>query len=421
MTDLKSKTAMVVDNGLFVSLAVRLGQDFGKVYYCCPSWMDAFPNLNKVMIGHGFDGIEVVDTLYGEHYDDIDIWIFPDVYFGEFQTHLADEGKLVWGSRMGAELELHREAMKLLMKELNLPVGPWTKITGLTALRKFLKENQNQWVKINKFRGITETFLSRDYKSIEPKLDELGYSLGLFKDMLNFIVEEALDDRVEVGIDAYTIDGQFPKRLLSGIEVKDMAYVGIFKDYAALPKVMTDFDRALTPTLKAYGYRGFYSAELRIGKDHIPYMIDFCARVGSPPNELYQEFYKNISQIVWDGANGICTDPIPESKYGVQQIIYSEFADTNWQSIDIPPELERYVKLHNSVKIDGRYYVVPQPIRLTEIGSVIGWGKTVKEAMDMCQEVFNGIYGPYLQTHEEAFTEAEKEIAKLKKFNINLF
>lgn len=421
MTDLKTKIALVVDNGLFVELAIRLAQDFGRVYYCCPSWVDAFPKMNKAMIGHGFEEIEVVEDVHGPHFDSIDLFVFPDVYFGQFQVSLEAEGKLVWGARMGEELELSRDSTKRLMKKLGLPVGLWEKINGMDELREFLKENKNQYVKVNKWRGILETFHSKDYRSIEPKLDEVEYNLGAFKDIVDFIVEDALDDKVEIGVDAFTVDGAFPSKLLAGIEIKDVAYVGMFNEYAKLPEELTLFDSKLVPTLRDYNYRGFYSTEVRVGKDHVPYMIDFCARMGSPPGELYQEYYKNISQIIWDGANGKVTVPIPEAKYAAELLIHSAWADKNWQPVDFPKDLRRFVKLRNATMIKGRYFVIPQAVGLPEIGSTIGWGPTLKEAMEMAVNIAKEVEGHYIKIPTDSFQEAEEEIAKLNDFGIKMF
>lgn len=421
MSELSNKTVLVVDNGLFVSLAIRLAQDFDKVYYCCPSWVDAFPKMNKAMIGHGYDEIEVVDDVFGPHFDDIDLFVFPDVYFGQLQLSLEAEGHLVWGARMGEELELSRDATKVLMKELGLPVGPWEKVRGMEKLREFLKANKNQHVKVNKWRGILETFLSKDYRSVEPKLDEVEYNLGAFKSLIDFIVEEDLPDKVEIGVDAFTVDGQYPTKLLAGIEVKDVAYVGMFQDYAALPDELTEFDAKMAPTLKTYGYRGFYSTEVRTGKDRKGYMIDFCARAGSPPSEVYQEFYKNISEIIWDGANGKITDPIPEAKYAAELLIHSSWADKNFQPVDFPKDMNRFVKLRNTTKIKGRNYVIPQAVGLPEIGACIGFGNTLKAAMTMAQDVAAEIDGYYIRIPTESFEEAQQEIAKLEAFGIRMF
>jgi hypothetical protein len=418
MSEISSKSILVVDNGLFCSLAVRLAQDFGKVYYCCPSWVDAFPKMNKAMIGHGYDEIEVVDDVFGPHFDEIDLFVFPDVYFGELQVWLESQDKLVWGARMGEELELSRDGMKKLMTKLGLPVGQWEKVRGMDKLREFLKANKNQHVKVNKWRGILETFLSKDYRSVEPKLDEVEYNLGAFKSIIDFVIEEDLPDKVEIGVDAFTVDGAFPTKLLAGIEVKDAGYVGMFQNYADLPRELTEFDEKMAPTLKAYGYRGFYSTEVRTGKDHKGYMIDFCARAGSPPSEVYCEFYKNLSDIIWDGANGKVTDPIPEAKYAAELLIHSSWADKNFQPVDFPKDINRFIKLRNAMKINGRNYVIPQVVGLPEIGACIGFGNTLKDAMKMAEDVADQIEGYYIRVPKESFEEAQGEIAKLEKIGI---
>ena len=53
MTDLKSKTAMVVTHPLFASQAERLARDFGKVYLVIPWQSHSFPTVNAGRVGEG--------------------------------------------------------------------------------------------------------------------------------------------------------------------------------------------------------------------------------------------------------------------------------------------------------------------------------------------------------------------------------
>lgn len=410
-------TAMVVDNGLFVELASRLGRTYKKVYYTVP-WISAFPKMNNAKIGEGLENFEVVDSMYGPHFDDIDLFVFPDVYFGPLQMHLLSLGKTVWGSRMGEELELYRADTKEYMRSVGLPVGNYKVITGTAALREHLKKNKRQYVKVDKYRGHFETFLSKDYQSVEPKLDEIECQLGAFKYITEFVVEEELADRVELGIDGYCVDGEFPTQLLSGIEVKDEAYVGIFKKYADIPKPVTEWERKMKPALKAYGYRGFISTEVRVGKDGLGYMIDCCARAGSPPSEVYQEFYLNLPEIIWNGANGILIDPKPAGKYAAEALIHSSWADKNWRPIDFPAKFRNNIKLRNAAKINGRYYVIPQSMGLPEIGAIVGFGNTLKEATDQVTEIAESVTGYYIDIHTSAFEKAQEEIDKSAKYGI---
>jgi predicted RNase H-like HicB family nuclease len=421
MKDTSQVTAMVIDNGLFIDLALRLAKDFRKVYYHVP-WISAFPKMNNGMIGHGFEELEVVESIYDEDvFDDIDVFIFPDVYFGHEQKYLVSLGKTVWGGRLGEELELSREGMKELLSELDLPVGPYQVVKGTAALRRYLKANEDQFVKINKWRGTFETFHAPNYRMVEPKLDEVEYNLGAFKSIVEFIVEGALNDKVEYGTDCWTIDGKYPTKLFSGIEVKDKGFIGCFTDYVKIPEPLTRFNEAIRPVLKKYGYRGFFSSEVRIGEDHEPYMIDFCARAPSPPNEVYQEIYSNLADVIWKGANGIVVDPVAEKKFGAEILIHSSWADKNWQPIDFPDKLRNRVKLRNATKIDGRYYVIPQSVGLPEIGAVIGLGNTLEEAVKEAKSVAKQVSGYYIEIPDNALDEAEEEIKKLAELDLAIF
>ena len=420
MKEVKDITFGFVDNGLFIESALRLARDAKRVIYCVPGWVSGFPRMHEAWVGTGLEGIEVVEDFW-PYYNEINCWVFPDVYFGGFQTFLEEQGKKVWGSRMGEEMELARDAMKLHMEKLGLPVNPWRKIKGMDKLRDYLKTHSRKWVKVNKWRGMMETFFSKDYKSIEPKLDEVEYALGAFKHIMEFIVEDDLPNCVEVGVDCYTIGGKFPKNLLTGIEIKDKGFAGYFTEYAKLPKEITQFDETISETLKEYGYAGFYSTEIRVGKDHKPYMVDLCARQGSPPGELYQELYTNFSDIIWQGANGNLIDPIPAAKYGCELLIHSSWADKNWQPIDFPAKYRDFIKFRNLVKLKGRYYVVPQNVGLPEIGAVIGMGDTLEEAKKQCRKVAESVEGYYVELFPDTLDKAEEEIEEIQGYGIDYF
>jgi len=421
MKDTKDVVCFCHDNGLFVETASRLAREFKKVYYCNPGWINAFPKMNSAYIGFGLDNIEVVDGPW-EVYDDIDLWFFPDVYFGPMQVWLEKQGKYVWGSRMGEEMELYRDAMKEHQKNLRLPLNKWTKVVGIANLRSYLKEHTNVWIKINKWRGIVETFKSKNYKQVEPVLDEMEYKLGAFKTIINFIIEEDVPDSIEVGVDCYTVDGQFPSQHLAGIEVKDLSYIGIFGPRSNLPKQVTDFDNAVSNTFRNYGYKGFYSTEIRVDeKTRKGVMIDFCARQGSPPSEIYQELYANLGEIIWAGSHGIMVDPKSLAKYGVEMLIHSSWADKNWQEIGFPEKYRNNVKLRNACKIDGKYYAIPQSQGLPEIGAVVGWGDTLDSAIKMCKDIADQVEGYYVQTFPESLDSAQEEMNKLDKIDCNFF
>jgi predicted RNase H-like HicB family nuclease len=423
LANLKDKTIIVYDNGLFIELAIELSKAFKKVYYYMP-WKNGFPKSNQYVVGQGIPEIERIYDFF-DYVEKADLFVFPDVYDGDLQLYLEKQGKLVWGARKGEEMELYRDKMKDHMKKLGLYVTPYKVIKGLAALREHLKKNDKQYVKINKTRGDMETFRSENYKLIEPVLDELEHNLGALKYIKEFIVEDALDDTeddhcVESGCDLYTVNGKFPSHTLAGIEVKDLGYCGRILPYNKLSTKITDFNKAIAPTLKAYGYKGFLSTELRISEKHDPYMLDQCSRAGSPPNELYQLMYKNLPEIVWYGAQGILIDPEYDYEYGVEALIHSSWADKNWQAVYFPEKYRENIKLRNVCKIEGKYYCVPQAVGLPEIGAVVAEGKTLDEAIALAKEIAASIEGHYIEVKLESIDKALEEFEKLEKMGVKI-
>lgn len=416
--DYKSKCCIVLDNGLFVETAVTLSKYFGKVYYWSP-WVNAFPKSNSRLIGTGIPGVTRIND-YWDVYDEVDLWVFPDIYMGGLQLHLEEQGKRVWGSRKGDELELFRKESKEYLKKMGLAIGKYVPLKGLQALRDYLKKNNEQWVKISTTRGDMESFYSKNYKLIEPRLDELEYILGAKKKVMEFLSEDAIPDAVEIGYDGFCVDGVFPDQSMCGIEIKDMSYIGYFKDYKDMPKQILDVNEKISPTLKEYGYKNFFCCEMRITEDGTPWIIDPMTRFGSPPSELVLNMYTNLADILWYGAEGECIAPIPEDKYGVELLIHSSWADKNWQAVEFPPELRENIKLRNLCVIEGKYYVVPQSVGLPEIGAVVATGATIEEASKKVKEYAEKIEGYGVDTYPDSLDKANEQIQKLKKFGIEL-
>lgn len=415
--DLKEKVALVYDNGLFVEIAKTLSKSFKKVYYYMP-WKNGFPKSNQYVVGEGIEGIERIYDFW-DYKDKVDVFIFPDIYDGDLQLELVRQGKNVWGGRKGEDMELYRDKMKRYMKSIGLHVTPWTTIKGLDALREYLKDNDDVWIKQNVTRGDFETAHAITYEEFEPVLDEWEHVLGKVKSQKLFIVEKHVD-AVETGIDCYTVDGQYPSRSLCGIEVKDLGYVGCVKDYCDISPKICDFNEKVAPLFAEYGYRGFFSTEIRVSDKFPPYMVDFCARAGSPPNELYQLMYKNLADIIWYGAQGFMIDPVTTKEYGVEALIHSSWADKNWQKITFPPEYRNFIKLRNACKIDGYYYAVPQSVGLPEIGAVVGEGDTMEEAIANVKKVAESITGHYIEIKVEAIDTALAQFEELEKFDVKI-
>lgn len=411
-------TCMVIDLGFFVDLARTLAKTYKKVYYCYPSWVCPAPRMNNALIGYGFDEIEVVLSPF-DHFEDIDLYVFTDVGLAGMQLHFEMLGKKVWGSRKaGEDLEFYRDSCKELMKKIGLPVMEYEVLKGVDSLRDYLKGHKDRIVKLDIWRGLFETFKAPYYDSIEPVLDRKEYELGAFKYITDFLVEEELKDRFEVAIDTWNIDGELPKNMYYGCEIKDTCYIAKFTSYDKVPEPIKQFDKAIAPYLAKYGYRSFYSPETRIGEDHVPYMIDLASRCPRPGTEVYEVTITNLADVIWHGANGECIEPACIAKWAVEILVHSPWAAKNWQPMKVDKEYEEYVKYINAVKIEGKTYVVPQTEEYPEIAVIVGYGDTIDEAMKMGTEIAESVKGYSIEIPIEKLDEAKTEIEKAKEMGV---
>jgi hypothetical protein len=418
LQDYSNKSCFVIDNGLFLELAVKLSKYFGKVYYNSP-WKKDFPKGDDKQVGIGLDGIERVDEVF-DYINDVDLFVFPDVYYGDLQLHLEELGKRVWGSRKGEELELFRRDTKQHFKDIGLNIGKYEVIIGIDKLREYLKKHDDVYVKVSSTRGDFETLPAKNYKYIETKIDDVEHILGARKYETEFIIEEAIKDAAEIGFDCYNIDGQYPKQAMFGIEIKDRGYIGFVKDYKDLPKQIIETNAKISDTLKQYRYRNFFAMEMRITKDGKPWIIDPCARFASPPGELVLEMYKNLPDIIWFGAEGELIEPEMAGKYGVEVMLHSSWANRDWQPIQFPDKIRDNIKLRNLTKIRDQYYVVPRTGGLTEIGGVVATGDTIEEASKKCIECCDQIEGYEIEKLTDSLDSAKEEMEKLEKLGISV-
>jgi hypothetical protein len=411
MENLKTKTCLVWDNGLFVSLAVTLSAHFGKVLYYCP-WITGFPTSQLQMIGVGVKGIERVDSPW-TRLDEVDIFVFPDVYEGDVQKYLASLGKRVWGCRGGCEMEIDRARSKEISKGLGIEVGPYKTMVGIDKLRKHLKTHEDQYVKISRTRGDMETFHAPNYEAIEGKLDEIDFKLGPKADLMEFIVEDNTGPAIEVGYDGYSIDGQFPNYCLVGVEAKDTAYVAKQMKYTKIPRSVSGVNEKLSPKLREYKYRGFLSTEIRSTEDGHDYLIDPCCRSGSPPGELYQLIVENLGEVIWQGSQGILVEPEFAGKWGAELIILSDALAEGWIKVSYPKEYEDNVKLRYFTEYEGSKYVIPQANKMPFLGAVVAYGDTAKEAIDRVTEITKTVEAFDIRSQSDALETALDDLKEM--------
>jgi hypothetical protein len=206
---------------------------------------------------------------------------------------------------------------------------------------------------------------------------------------------------------------------MTGIEIKDCAYVGRVMEREDIPEPIRRFSDTFAGDFKKAGYRGFISDETRIGKDKVPYMIDATMRMPSPPGELYGYMFTNFADIVWHGANETMIEPEERAEFGVQAVIHSSWAGDNFQPITIPDKFRDQVRLHSAIRIGEEYYIPPQQEEEEIIGSIVACGDSYEECFDEIRDIAKEIDGYQIEVDVEAFDKAEEQLEKAAKMGFD--
>ena len=415
----KNITICVIDNGLYFYVADRLSKFFKKTYYF-QNKDKTFPTINHYKIGDGFENVELIDNLFNNScFHDIDLFIFPDINDGHLQEYLVSIGKQVWGSRRGELMETDRLMVKKWLNDEDMPVGDYKLVKGVNNLRNYLQKHDDVFVKISEFRGLVESFHAENYHAVSNLIDKIQHDLGAYQNSFEFIVEDNLLDKIEVGMDTWIIADQnnvyIPSVVMSGIEIKDDGYYGRIVEYDDLPTFMKDIDYSLYPLFKKYKYKGFFSNEIRVGKDHEPYLIDIAARIPEPPGSTYFSVFENLHEIIYEGSKGNLTMPQYKAEYICQIVLKSHFSNCNWTPIIFPEEYYDCITIKNPCKIDDKYYCIPQGYDMYEIGAVVGYGSSYEAASEMAKEIASSIKGYGIKAMTGSCDSAQKEIDKMRE------
>lgn len=404
--DLSLKKVLCYDDGgLFVSLALRVAElkAFGQVDYF-REWQDGFCDGSNLMVGTGLEEFGVGRLKYfWPALDDYDLFIFPDVWNPDLQEYLRGLGKRVWGAGNKATLEQSRWQTKQLLKDIGLPDNKAVQIHGMTNLRAYLMENENVFVKLSAFRGMAETFPSKNYTQVKSQLDQLDADYGPIMEAVDFIVEKEIPNADEVGYDGYCIDGEFPDNAFYGFEIKNKAYVGKLVDYDELPDEVKEANTKLSFHMD--GYRQFWSTELRNR-----FVIDITARHASPAGETFCFAFDNLAEILWYGADGVLVHTKTKAKFVAQIILSSPWAPTHPLAIEFSEDIRASVKIYNHCRADGVDYCLPDDTAAEEVGSVVAAGETLKEACDKAKEAAEKVSGYQLHAHCDALDLAVEEM-----------
>lgn len=374
--------ACVADFGLYVPLGRRLAREFSKVYYFSP-WESAGPKLKNDVIGGGYPEIQRTESIW-EVKDECDLFVFPDIGYVAEQRELISQGKAVWGCGDAADLESNRGLFLKSLKEAGLSVPYFEAIRGVSNLKIYLRDKEDKYIKVSTWRGDFETFHWNSLLENETGLDSLAVEWGPFKESVVFYVFDPVKTEIEDGMDAWRINGQWPKTVLRGMENKDKSYLATFQKFDELPEAVRAVNEAFGTVLDKFGFAGKFSTEIRIKPDGEFFFIDPTPRFGSPPSQMECELIDNLGDIIWHGANGKMMEAEIAAQFGAQAVINLDRSD--WAVIKLPEEIDRWAKFSYSCKQGGCVCIPPDEGGPTQIGWLVGIGDSIKEAIESLQE-----------------------------------
>jgi hypothetical protein len=381
-------TVCVWDYGTFICLAEMFAKTCAKVYYHSPC-NDEYRSVARCVIGDGLEEVEgferMDDPFDPDILNEVDLHCFPDIGFTGEQKYLRAIGKSVWGSMGADELELYRTRFLKTIKGIGLKTVKSVTIKGLTNLDLHLREVEDKWIKVNRFRENMETWHHQDYTHSQRNLEHLASEFGGCKEQVVFIVQDQIDTDLEIGYDGWNVDGEFPTKSFQGYEAKNELYLGSWLDAEDLPDAVKEVNGAISPLLKQYGYRNFVATELRI-KDDVPYFIDPTLRMAGQTQEHLTNTCANFADVIWHGANGELIEPEFKTRFAAEATMHHTGPDGN-KTLVIPPKIKENFKLYGYCYIDGAYQFPKR--RNDEVGVVCGNGDTIKEAIENLRDNFD--------------------------------
>lgn len=384
MIDISQVTFCLVDNGLFLPLATCLAEKAKRVILWSPDCRP-FPSVKQACIGMGFDNVERVQHFW-PMLDEISCFVFPDISQGPLQKHLVEIGKPVWGSRNGDTFEINREKFMDTLGKVGMEVPKYQAVKGWSNLRQHLRQFEDKYIKISRFRADLETTHWRSWALDEPWLDWLAVNFGPLKEEITFLVFDAIDTELEIGADTYCVDGQWPELMLNGIEGKDKCYLSKVTERKEMPEPIIDMLDAWAPVLKKHNYRNQFSSELRI-KDDKAYFIDFTGRGGMPSSGSQQLVWKNFPEIIWSGSNGELVQPEPAAQYTIECMITSKTGKDLWDTVEISEDLLPWVRFSECCKVNDRYCFPPNEFHGGDLGWLVALGDTPSKVFDRIKEL----------------------------------
>ena len=322
---------LCIDSGIFVGNCAALAKGGNEVYYHTNSTTSPFPNLTAFAPGTGIEGIKKITELNEINLSDMDMVINMDVGRNDEIIEIKKKyPKLsVVGAGMGKVLEEDREGLKKWQKILGLDVQNYKVLYGVDALEEYSKTHKNLYAKIDIFRQTMETLKIDNYEDElkNQTFIKLRKEFGpVFSKDIKFIVEDAVESEVEIGIDCFfSPGGDYLNKVFIGYEWKKGPYLCKVTDTDDLPKQIDETMSAFAPVLEKMDYRGPLSTEELIQKNGKHFLLDWCSRLLSPGSALYPYAIKNWAEALYKIGKGEYVDlDIPYKYYGALPLFSDE-------------------------------------------------------------------------------------------------
>jgi hypothetical protein len=412
MRDLESITCCFIDSpdGLYLPLARSLAPGYKRLLYTNLN-AEGAETINEAVIGEAFpaeENFERIDDFW-MHRNEVDLWVLPDSKAAGLQLELERQGFPVWGSRRSIYLEHSRETFIRVLKDLGLEVPKYKRIIGLDALRDYLRDKEDQIIKISRYRRSMETRKWRSWADDEWWLDLMAVNLGGVKNIWPFLVFESIETDLELGADTYFVNGQFPKVMVDGYERKSRGYFAAVKPAGEMPEQTRAVMDAFAPILEKAGHGNFWTIEVRV-KDEHSYFIDPTPRGPMPASGSQALLYKNLPEIIAAGAEGELVEPDLAGKFAAEVGLTLKREGAAWRTCGLPAELADFMKLSGACYVNGRAWF---PYRQEDTDDGIGWlcaiGDTPQETIEKLL-AYKELLPPGVEADTDSMVDLLKEI-----------
>jgi hypothetical protein len=190
----------------------------------------------------------------------------------------------------------------------------------------------------------------------------------------------------------------------------------VYWSEAELPPALAEVDRGLSPEFRKARTRFFYSAEVRIGPDRVPYLIDPTVRLAAPGVAAIQsELFENYGEVIYGLATGVKTAPVIRHRYAAAAVLESPEAHEMWVNVSFPASLRQWLKLRMAVRKGSDYYCVPG---FESVGTVIGMGDSVDEAVGQVKERIKQVKAKRITSEADGLDRIVERIGKGRRYGI---